>query len=124
MNVPRDLPSARLLPLVVVIKVHADQVEILGMPAELGMEASREHVPRGELAVRVSGSLCGELRPFLRRHDVNHRLHGGDAGTRVDLPHSFSSSDACTHELSLQLFAAVPAVREKPTHLAGRPAEE
>src|SRR4051794_30973008 len=124
MNVPRDLTSAGMLPLIVVIKVHAYDIEIAWIATELGAERARQHVARFELAVSICRGFASQLRAAFRRNHVNHRLDDGDPRARRDVPDCIDAGNACANELPLQFTAASFSVRIEPPDLAGRPGEK
>src|SRR4051812_29794098 len=114
MNVPRDFSAAGMFPLVVVVEVHTEHVEIPGMAAKLRAERAGQHVACFELAVAVRSGFGSELGTTRRRDHVNDRFDRHNSRASVDLPDGVGPGDTRANQLSLEFTTSPLAVRIEP----------
>ena len=74
-DMPVNLLAAGHLPLIVVVEIDADHVEVPEAAAELRRNAAGNHVPRFPLTVVLSRGDTADVITAEWRNGVNHRLH-------------------------------------------------
>jgi hypothetical protein len=106
-QVPVQPRVARVLPLVAVVIVEAQHVEVARCAAQRRLGAAAQHVPRLVLLGHQRGGLRLErLVAGLGGHHVNHGVGVHDARVRADAPECIAAAQCRMHQPALQVEAA------------------
>src|SRR5690606_29084356 len=112
------------VPLVIRVRVDADDIQIFRAAAEARPEGAAQHVPGLELGPAEVLGLAHRPRPTAGRHHMNRRIHLHEAGARVDLADRVHGGNGGAHQLMLELEAAAPCHRVEVGNVAARPGPE
>ena len=116
-------PPVGMLPLVRVVVIDPDDIEISRVPAQLRLHGSGEHIPGFELCRVLIRRRPGQVGPVFRRQHANQRLGVHDASGRVDRPDRFDTGDGGPDQLMLERGTNVFAVRMEVGFFSGSPSE-
>ena len=124
-QMPVEPIVSEILPLIRVVIVHAEYVEIFGVAAKPGFGAAA-HVPRLELRLALRSSGGREIGTCRRSDDVNDWIDVNDARSGFDIPEGFTPGNGGAHKLPLQQVIATRAAAGVGKHDAGmdRPCEK
>src|SRR5205823_4602244 len=98
------------VPLIGMIEVHSQDVQIPIVSTELRPQPSRNHVPRLVLGLIVCLSRGSHFGLVFRSDHVNDRFRINKARTPIDIPYRFASRNHGADELLFELI--VPALLE------------
>src|SRR5579872_1374997 len=119
---PAQTPR-RQVPLIGVIVISAEDVQIAVLATQFGMRLSRNHVPSLILRFGESGGLGSPLGLAPRREHLNDRLGIDEAGAPVDIPNRLAAGNHRANELLLEFVVAAAGERVENVPRGG-PGEE
>ncbi len=122
--VAKEHGSAVVDPLVVVVIVDADDIDVVGPAPQLRGAAAGDHVEGLELPLVMVGGDAPVLLAGRSGNDVDERFGEGDAGARIDIADRFDRGDGAAYEDRLQLPAAAAGERIQAAGVAARPGPE
>ena len=111
-QVPPQAQVAAAFPLVAVVIVQADQIQVARRAAQFRRLPAAQHVPGFELRGTPGRRLRGPVRASRRRDDMDQRVALQQARLRTDGADGIAAGDAGAHQLALAFVARV-----RPVHV-------
>src|SRR5579884_374 len=111
-------------PLVVVVEVESEDIEIFGAAAEFGGNTAGQHVDGLELRATVHLGGRAIFGLFVVGNDVNGRLALHDASAGDDIPDDFDGLNGGADELAFDVPVAPGGKRVQKTGVAAAPGNE
>ena len=118
--VPQDALTV-MFPLIAVVVIDANNIEIVGPTAQLWMRHAGNHVPGFELAQSIFFRIMGQFGPIAWGDDMNDRIDVQKARTAIHRTHRVHAGNRCAYQLAFQLMPAMFRIGVKKPFFAGGP---
>ena len=109
-QVPPQAQVAAAFPLVAVVVVQADQIQVARRAAQRRFATAAQHVPGLELRFAPGGRLRDPVGTAGRRGDMDQRVALQHARARIDAPDRLAAGDGGAHQLALAFPAGIGMV--------------
>src|SRR5437762_1052267 len=123
----RVLPAetdVRMLPLIGVVEIHPDDIEIAWLAAKFRATPAGQHIPGVELPRALRRGGLREVRPATGWDDVNDRIHVDHPRPRIHVPKRLAASDGRPHQLALDFLVVPQCEGINETLVADRPGDK
>ncbi|HUQ90202.1 MAG TPA: hypothetical protein VM120_00895 [Bryobacteraceae bacterium] len=103
--------AAEIPPLIAIVVVHPDDVDVGFLATEFRVQAAHQHIPRFKHREAVSFGLPRVVRTQGISHDMDDRFRRHQARLRQFAPERFTGGDGSPHKLLFKLRSAISRKR-------------